>query len=308
MIYTITLNPSVDYVMELESFQEGELNRAKQTNYFPGGKGINVSRVLKRLGANTAALGFVAGFTGNFIQQKLMEEQVNTLLLEVSGESRINVKLKAGDETEINGTGPIVDESAISSLLNQLDSLTTDDFVVLAGSIPSTINPRIYEILIQKCQTKGAKVVLDTGGTVLKELLFYKPFFIKPNHLELAELFGVAIQSIDEVVYYAKKLHDQGIENVVVSMAGDGAVLYTGEGVYLAKAPKGEVKNSVGAGDSLVAGFLAEYVKSGGASEALKFGIASGSATAFSHDLCRSDEVLTTLNEVTIEKWTGKEE
>lgn len=302
MIFTITLNPSIDYVVEVESFQEGTINRAKETRYYPGGKGINVSRVLKRLGADTIALGYAAGFTGNFIKEKLIEEQVSVRLLEVEGHSRINVKLKADMETEINGTGPVVDDDGVKRLLEQLNRLSSEDTVVLAGSIPSTVPSNIYETLILKCQERGAKVVLDTGGATLKALLPYKPFFIKPNHHELGDLFDVTIQSIDDVIHYAGKIHEQGVENVVVSMAGEGALLYTESGIYLAKAPKGDVKNSVGAGDSLVAGFLAGYVKSTNSQEALQYGIASGSATAFSYDLCQKAHVDHLLEQVHIEK------
>ncbi|MCM3617091.1 1-phosphofructokinase [Sutcliffiella horikoshii] len=302
MIYTITLNPSIDYVIEVESFEEGTINRASKTNYYPGGKGINVSRVLKRLGADTMVLGYAAGFTGNFIKEKLIEDQVAVRLLEVEGHSRINVKLKAQMETEINGTGPLVDEDGVKRLLQQLNQLTSEDIVVLAGSIPGTVPPEIYETLIQKCRQHEAKVVLDTGGQTLKSLLVYKPFFIKPNHHELGDLFGVPIESQEEAIHYAGKIHEQGVQNVVVSMAGEGAILYTGSGVYLAKAPRGQVKNSVGAGDSLVAGFLAGYEKSNKSEEALRLGIASGSATAFSDDLCQKADVYRLINQVQIEK------
>ncbi|WP_078381645.1 1-phosphofructokinase [Sutcliffiella halmapala] len=302
MIYTITLNPSIDYIMQVDSFHVGEVNRAETTMYYPGGKGINVSRVLKRLGADTTALGYTAGFTGNFIKEKLIGEQVAVRLIEVEGNSRINVKLKANQETEINGTGPIIDENAVASLLAQLDTLTTTDIVVLAGNIPNTMPETIYETLIQKCTVKGAKVVLDTGGSTLKALLRYKPFLIKPNHHELGDLFDVSISTIEEAIHFAGKIHAQGVENIVVSMAGEGALLYANEGVYIAKAPKGVVKNSVGAGDSLVAGFLAGYVKHNDIKEALCLGIASGSATAFSDDLCQKEEVEKLLNQVTIEK------
>ncbi|ART75582.1 1-phosphofructokinase [Sutcliffiella horikoshii] len=302
MIYTITLNPSIDYVMEVESFQEGTVNRASETRYYPGGKGINVSRVLKRLGADTIALGYAAGFTGNFIKEKLIEEQVAVRLLEVDGHSRINVKLKAVKETEINGTGPLVDDDAVKRLLQQLNHLTSEDIVVLAGSVPGTVPSNIYETLILKCQEHDAKVVLDTGGSTLKALLSYKPFFIKPNHHELGDLFSINIQSIDDVIHYAGKIHEQGVQNVVVSMAGEGAILYTESGVYFAKAPKGEVRNSVGAGDSLVAGFLAGFVNSNNIEEALRYGIASGSATAFSYDLCQKVDVNHLLEQVHLEK------
>ncbi|MGM0837835.1 MAG: 1-phosphofructokinase [Bacillota bacterium] len=302
MIYTITLNPSIDYVMEVSDFKEGSVNRADQTMYYPGGKGINVSRVLKRLGADTMALGFTAGFTGDFIKEQLIEEQVAVKLIEVDGTSRINVKLKAREETEINGSGPIVDERAVSRLISQLDDLQPTDFVVIAGSLPSTVPSTIYQAIVEKCKHHHANVVIDTGGALLKELLVYQPFLIKPNHHELGDLFGVTIRTKEEVVEYARRLHDQGVQNIIVSMAGEGAILYSEAGVFIAKAPKGNVKNSVGAGDSLVAGFLAGYEKYANIQEALRYGIASGSATAFSHDLCQKQEVDSLLNQVEIEK------
>ncbi|MBM7620883.1 1-phosphofructokinase [Bacillus tianshenii] len=302
MIYTITLNPSIDYVMEVADFKEGSVNRADRTMYYPGGKGINVSRVLKRLGADTMALGFTAGFTGNFIKERLIEEQVAVKLIEVEGTSRINVKLKAGEETEINGSGPIVDEREASRLISQLDVLQPTDFVVIAGSLPGTVPSTIYQAIIEKCKRHHANVVIDTGGSLLKELLAYRPFLIKPNHHELGDLFGVSIRTKEEVVDYARRIHEQGVQNIIVSMAGEGAILYSEAGVYLAKAPKGDVKNSVGAGDSLVAGFLAGYEKYANIQEALRYGIASGSATAFSNDLCQKQEVDRLLNQVEIEK------
>jgi 1-phosphofructokinase len=302
MIYTITVNPSIDYVMQVEDFLEGKVNRAETTMYYPGGKGINVSRVLKRLGTDTTALGFIAGFTGNFIKEKLMDEQVAVQLIEVEGNSRINVKLKVSQETEINGTGPVVDEGAVDRLLKQLDHLKSTDYVVLAGSIPNTVPSTIYQTIMNKCKEHDAKVVVDTGGAALKELLEYQPFLIKPNHHELGDLFGVTISSKEEAIHYAEKVHEQGVQNIVVSMAGDGALLYSNEGVFVAQAPKGVVKNSVGAGDSLVAGFLAGFIKNNDAKEALKNGIATGSATAFSHDLCQREEVEKLLSHVSIEK------
>lgn len=302
MIYTITLNPSIDYVMEVADFKEGSVNRAEHTMYYPGGKGINVSRVLKRMGADTTVLGFTAGFTGTFIKEKLIEEQVAVKLIEVEGTSRINVKLKAGAETEINGTGPIVGEGAVARLISQLDALKPADFVVIAGSVPGTVPPMIYQTIVEKCKKHEANVVIDTGGALLKDLIVNRPFLIKPNHHELGDLFGVTIQTKEEVVEYARKIHEQGVQNIIVSMAGEGALLYSNKGVYIAKAPKGNVKNSVGAGDSLVAGFLAGYEKYADIEEALRYGIASGSATAFSHDLCQKEEVEKLLKQVEIDK------
>ncbi|MDX5476336.1 MAG: 1-phosphofructokinase [Bacillaceae bacterium] len=301
MIYTVTLNPSIDYVMKVDTFQEGTVNRAQEVMYYPGGKGINVSRVLNRLGVPTTALGFTAGFTGEFIKEKMLEEDIRERFVEVAGKTRINVKLKADSETEINGTGPIVNEEGMELFLRQFATIKEGDVVVLAGSIPATMKSTIYEDLVKKCALKNVKVVIDTGGKTLKDLLTYKPFLIKPNHHELGELFGVEIKDRNEAIKYAVDIHEQGVENIIVSLAGDGALLYSSEGVYVAKAPKGEVKNSVGAGDSLVAGFLAGYSISGNVKEALQYGVAAGSATAFSNDLCQKTQVQSLLEKIKIE-------
>ncbi|WP_100333842.1 1-phosphofructokinase [Bacillus alkalisoli] len=301
MIYTVTLNPSIDYVMKVDLFQEGTVNRAQEVMYYPGGKGINVSRVLTRLGVPNTALGFTAGFTGEFIKEKMLEEDIKERFVEVAGKTRINVKLKAESETEINGAGPIVNEEGMELFLRQFARITEGDVVVLAGSIPETMKSTMYVDLIKKCALKNVKVVVDTGGKTLKNILAYKPFLIKPNHHELGDLFGVEIKDRKEAIMYAAKIHEQGVENIIVSLAGDGALLYSSEGVYVAKAPKGEVKNSVGAGDSLVAGFLAGYSISGNVKEALQYGVAAGSATAFSNDLCQKFQVQSLLEKINIE-------
>ena len=301
MIYTVTLNPSIDYVMKVDTFQEGTVNRAQEVMYYPGGKGINVSRVLNRLGVPTTALGFTAGFTGEFIKEKMLEEDIRERFVEVAGKTRINVKLKADSETEINGSGPIVNEEGMELFLRQFATIKEGDVVVLAGSIPDTMKPTIYEDLVKKCALKNVKVVIDTGGKTLKDLLSYKPFLIKPNHHELGELFGVEIKDRNEAIKYAAEIHEQGVENIIVSLAGDGALLYSSEGVFVAKAPIGEVKNSVGAGDSLVAGFLAGYSFNGNVKEALQYGVAAGSATAFSNDLCQKTQVQSLLEKIKIE-------
>ena len=301
MIYTVTLNPSIDYVMKVDTFQEGTVNRAQEVMYYPGGKGINVSRVLKRLGVPTTALGFTAGFTGEFIKEKMLEEDIRERFVEVAGKTRINVKLKADLETEINGTGPTVNKEGMELFLRQFATIREGDVVVLAGSIPDTMKPSIYEDLVKKCSLKNVKVVIDTGGKTLKDLLAYKPFLIKPNHHELGELFGVEIKDRYEAIKYAAEIHKIGVENIIVSLAGEGALLYSSEGVFVAKAPKGEVKNSVGAGDSLVAGFLAGYSIIGNVKEALQYGVSAGSATAFSNDLCQKTQVQSLLEKIKIE-------
>ena len=302
MIYTCTLNPSVDYVVHVSAFEEGGLNRTTNEAKFPGGKGINVSRVLKRLGVDNKALGFVAGFTGTYIEDYLKAENIETAFTRVEGDTRINVKLKTEKETEINGQGPAITDEALQSLLTQVKQMTEGDIFVLAGSIPKTLPSSVYETLTELAAANGVKVVVDASGKTLLDVVSHKPFFIKPNHHELAELFDVEVNSAEDALVYGKKLVEQGVQNVVVSMAGDGAQRINESGVYSATVPKGTVKNSVGAGDSLVAGFIASYVKQGDLLEAFQTGVASGSATAFSLELCTAEDVKTLREQVSITK------
>ncbi|MBM7702168.1 1-phosphofructokinase [Metabacillus iocasae] len=291
MIYTVTLNPSVDYIVQTEHFTEGELHRTTNEAKFPGGKGINVSRVLKRLGVESKATGFIGGFTGAYIKDSLKQEQIQTAFIEVQEDTRINIKLKTAVETEINGQGPTVDDVSFQKLVDQIHQMKNDDILVLAGSIPSSLPQDVYQHLLQLANEQGASVVVDTSGKALLNLVQHRPFLIKPNHHELGELFDVDIHDVDTAVFYGKKLVEQGAQHVIVSMAGDGALLVTESAVCLATVPKGEVKNSVGAGDSLVAGFLASYVQSRDIAEAFQIGVATGSATAFSLELCTKEEV-----------------
>ena len=302
MIYTVTLNPSIDFIVEVDDFQMDHLNRIDRESKFPGGKGINVSRVLNRIDVPSKALGFTGGFTGGFIQNTLESEGIHTDFVKVEEDSRINIKLKTGKETEINGQGPTLTEKNIQDLFKKLEALQEGDILVLAGSIPPSLPTTFYSDLTREYSKRGVKVVVDAGGKVLAEVLQDKPFLVKPNHHELSELFGAAINTIEEVIPYGKKVVEMGAENVIVSMAGDGALLFTNGEVYSATVPKGKVVNSVGAGDSLVAGFIGTYWKAQDFMKAFQVAVATGSATAFSKDLATKEKIDSLLDQVAIKK------
>jgi 1-phosphofructokinase len=302
MICTVTLNPSIDYVIKVDDFRAGAVNRVASEDKYPGGKGINVSRVLNNFGIKNKALGFIGGFTGEFIKNSLQNQGVYTDFIEVAGDTRINVKLKSKEETEINGAGPIVKEEDLNKLFVKIETLDSEDYLVLAGNVQKSLPANVYSLIQEKCLSKKVKVIVDTTGEALTSTLKYKPFLIKPNNHELGEIFGVKIQSREEIIQYAQKLRDKGAENIIISMAAHGALLLCDEGVYHASAPKGIVKNSVGAGDSMIAGFLASYSQNLNIVDAFKYGAASGSATAFSMDLCKKQEVEALLKEINITK------
>lgn len=283
MIYTVTLNPSLDYVVTLPRMQPGKLNRTESERCYPGGKGINVSIVLNNLGIPNRALGFVAGFTGEEICRLLNEQgcQSNFIPLK-DGFSRINVKIRAREESEINGRGPNISMDDVEKLLCALDALGEGDTLILSGSVPNTLPRDIYEQILKRMASRNIRTVVDAAGELLLCTLCYRPFLIKPNVHELGELFGVALFSEEEIVACAKRLQEKGACNVLVSRAGDGAVLVCEDGnVLKSEAPKGRVVNSVGAGDSMVAGFLAGYLAGNSYRQAFLWGIAAGSATAF---------------------------
>jgi 1-phosphofructokinase len=302
MIYTLTLNPSVDYIVEADEIQLGSLNRSSNETKLPGGKGINVSRVLRSLGVESKATGFIGGFTGKYVEEFLNREGVQTRFVNVDGDTRINIKLKATTETEINARGPEISTLAIESLKEQIMLLENGDFLILAGSIPSSMPESIYEEIVQICKKTGAEVIVDAEGDLLKSILDYRPFLIKPNHHELGQLFNKQITNADEAIFYGKKLVEAGAKNVIVSLAEKGAVYINEIDAYKAAVPQGEVKSSVGAGDSMVAGFVAQYLKAGDRKEAFRYSVASGSATAFSIGLCTPDKVEQLLQEVKIQK------
>lgn len=300
MIFTVTFNPSLDYVVGLDSFHEGEVNRSEWEHIFPGGKGINVSMVLKNLGIQNVALGFLGGFTGKEIQRRVNAFGCYSDFVKIkSGNSRINVKIKADKESEINGRGPDITKKELAKLFEKLEFIKNGDILVLAGSIPSTLPENTYENIMNHLENRGIKIVVDATGALLLKVVKEQPFLIKPNKHELGEIFGVTLKNREEIILYAKRLREMGAKNVLVSMAGDGAVLVDeNENIHEMPAPKGVVKNSVGAGDSMVAGFIAGYLMNNDFWEAFRMGVATGSASAFSETLATKDEVLKILNEL----------
>ena len=293
MVYTVTFNPSLDYIVAVDDFQLGMTNRTSSELILPGGKGVNVSTILNNLGIANTAFGFVAGFTGRAIISMLEKNGVKADFIEIEdGLSRINFKLKNIDGTEINGQGPDISDVKVDELLNKLDTLKEGDALVLAGSIPATMSDDIYQTILKMLQGKGILTIVDATSSLLMNVLEYHPFLIKPNHHELGEIYDVELTSRKEVVPYAKKLQESGARNVLVSMGGKGAVLVSEDGnVYDAPAPEGVLKNSVGAGDSMVAGFLTGWLNTGSYREAFRMGVAAGSASAFSDNLATKDEV-----------------
>lgn len=293
MIYTVTFNPSLDYIVSVEDFKLGLTNRTSSELILPGGKGINVSTVLGNLGIENTALGFAAGFTGDEIVRRMEEMGVKSdfILLE-NGMSRINLKLKSIDGTEINGCGPKIDQKAVNSLMDKLDVLGQGDTLVLAGSIPNSMPDDIYRRIMGRLDGRGVMIVVDATQDLLLNVLEYHPFLIKPNNHELGEIFNVELKTREEVIPYGKKLQEMGAVNVLVSMAGEGAVLIAGDGsVYATPAPKGTLKNGVGAGDSMVAGFVAGWLKEQDYKHAFYMGVSAGSASAFSELLATKEEI-----------------
>lgn len=293
MVYTVTFNPALDYVMNLKGLSTADINRADSEELYYGGKGINVSAILSRLGIPNTALGFAAGFTGKKLKEMMDADGISNMFLELdSGFTRINVKLKYGEELDINASGPKIPAEKVDRLLEKLRELKSGDYLVLAGSVPSSLPDDLYSKILEMLHGKGVKAVVDTTGNQLLNVLKYKPFLIKPNHHELGEIFGTEMDSAEKITVYAGKLREMGAVNVLVSRGGDGAVLVDGQGaVHNAAAVEGKLVNSVGCGDSMVAGFIAGYIKSGSYTEALKLSVASSAATAFSKELAKADEI-----------------
>ena len=293
MIYTVTFNPSLDYIVDVENFHLGMTNRTCSEQMMAGGKGINVSIVLQNLGIENTALGFIAGFTGEEIRRQVSQIGICAQFISIpEGISRINLKLRSIDGTEINGMGPTIGKAQLDALYEKLDTLTDQDTLVLAGSIPASMPSSIYSDIMERLQEKGVTFVVDATKQLLLNVLRYKPFLIKPNNHELGELFGVTLSTREDVVPYARKLQAQGARNVLISMAGQGAVLVAEDGsVHLTPAPKGTLVNAVGAGDSMVAGFLAGWQEQHDYGHAFRMGVAAGSASAFSRYLATREEV-----------------
>lgn len=304
MIYTVTFNPSLDYIVSVEDFKLGLTNRTSSELILPGGKGINVSTVLGNLGIENTALGFLAGFTGKEIVRRLEEMGVASDFIEIKeGVSRINLKLKSIDGTEINGSGPVISPEDVEKLMEKLEKLGEGDVLFLAGSIPTSMPDDMYQKIMAKLDGKGVMIVVDATRDLLMNVLAYHPFLIKPNNYELGEIFDVELLTRESVVPYAKKLQEKGARNVLVSMAGEGAVLVAEDGsVYDAPAPKGELKNGVGAGDSMVAGFMAGWMEKQEYRHAFHMGVASGSASAFSENLATKEEIVGVYQQVVKEK------
>lgn len=300
MIFTVTFNPSLDYIVGLDSFREGEVNRSEWEQLYPGGKGINVSMVLKNLDIRNIALGFIGGFTGKEIQRRVKEFGCYTDFVKLkSGNSRINVKIKAGKESEINGQGPEISKKELNQLFHKLTFIENGDMLVLAGSIPTALPEDTYEKIMKFLENRGVKIVVDATGELLLRVVKYQPFLIKPNNHELGEMFGVTLNGREDIIIYAKRLQEMGARNVLVSMAGEGAILVDENGnIAEMKPPEGVVKNSVGAGDSMVAGFIAGYLKNRNYREAFQMGVAAGSASAFSETLATREEVQKLLEKI----------
>lgn len=300
MIYTITFNPALDYIVRVNDLKLGEVNRTDFEEVYAGGKGINVSIVLNNLGIDNMALGYIAGFTGNEIERRVRDFGCKTDFIKLeSGMSRINIKLKSEEESEINGQGPEINNNNLTKLYEKLDSIKEGDILVLAGSIPNTLPKNIYEEIMERLSGKGIKFVVDATGDLLLRVIKYKPFLIKPNHHELGELFNTKLNNEEEIIEHAKKLKDMGARNVLISMAGDGAIFINEDGeVKKSNVPKGKLINSVGAGDSMVAGFIAGYLNSNSLDEAFKMGVATGSASAFSEGLAIKEKVYELLKQL----------
>ena len=293
MIYTVTVNPSLDYVVEVNSFELGMTNRTVSEKIVPGGKGINVSMVLKNLGYTSTALGFAAGFTGEELVRSLEEKGICQKFIPIkNGFTRINLKLQSVDGTEINGQGPEISEEDLQKLMHRLKELKAGDILFLAGSIPGTMPQDLYKRIIGMLNDKGVLIVVDATKELLTNVLPYHPFLIKPNHHELGEIFGVKLTTRQDVIPYAKKLQEMGARNVLISMAAEGSVLVAEDGTVVSReAPKGNLVNGVGAGDSMVAGFVAGWLMKQDYEFAYKMGAAAGSASAFSEELATKDEI-----------------
>lgn len=302
MIYTLTLNPSIDYVLRIERFDDGQTIRSKSEEKYPGGKGIMVSKLLKNLGAKSINIGFLGGFTGEFIKNKLENLGIDQEFTKISDDSRINVKLKYDTETEINAQGPQIKEEEIEEFLNYLDNLNEDDFVVISGSIPKSLGDDFYRVIVNLLEMNNVRFALDTSGKKLFNLSAYGPFLVKPNKDELGEIFEDSIDSDEKIIKYARKLIDQGAENVIVSLGKDGSIFVDNNMAYKAKPIDGKLINSVGSGDSMVAGYIYGYMRGLSKIDSYKLAIACGSATAFSPDIAEKNLIYQILEKVEVEE------
>lgn len=303
MIYTCTLNPSVDYKMVVDQFKQGSLNRALSSQFYPGGKGINVSRVLRNLGTPNIAIGFLGGFTGRYIQDQLNKEGLVNDFIFHEDPTRINIKLKSNtEETEINGTGAVISEEIQELLLKKIRLLTSNDYLVLAGSLPTMVSFTFYERIAAICHNQNVSLIIDTSGPKLKDLLKYSPFLIKPNRFELNEILEKEMTSENDLIEGGKSLLELGAKNIIISMGAEGAIFMNQHLILKANAPKGEVKSTIGSGDSMVAGFLSAYLMTKDTTASFRLSTAAGSATAFSNDLCTKESVHSLLSEIEIKE------
>ncbi|AOM81804.1 1-phosphofructokinase [Salisediminibacterium beveridgei] len=308
MIYTVTLNPSVDYYMDVPDFTEAETNRARETMFIPGGKGINVTKVLESLGSASLALGFNGGFTGQFIADTLSSENVRHDFVQVAGETRVNVKLKTDVETEINGTALAIAEEDMNKLIGKLNEMKKDDWLVLSGSVPESLPTTVYRTITETVAKKGIRVVLDTSGDPMKASLGPDVYLVKPNRRELEWLMDEEIRGREDAIRLGKNLQKQGPANVLISLGGDGAILVTAESVFTAEVPPGKLRQSVGAGDSMVAGFIHGSQESPDDPQtAFCYAVAAGSATAYADGLADSDRIHKIMSHVRIQEWKGDE-
>lgn len=300
MIYTITLNPSIDYVVQVNQLNLGELNKMENEMKLPGGKGINVSQVLHGLDYDTTALGFLGGFTGNFIADALDNKSIRSNFTLIKDDTRINIKLKSGTETEINGCGPEILPHEAENLLRQIENVTSQDTIILSGSIPPSLNNDFHQQMIKRIVASDAVFVIDTTGDILKSALPYRPLLVKPNKDELAELFEVTLSNQNDIIHYGKRLLGLGAEHAIVSMGAEGALLFTDNGIFHGSTPAGQVKNSVGSGDAMIAGFTGKFMETGDVMEAFRMSLASGSATAFLDDLADAEDIFPLLKKIDI--------
>lgn len=302
MIFTVTLNPAIDYYIELECFSENRLNHIKTAYTLPGGKGINVSKVLKNFGILSTTLGFVGGFTGDCIKNELVNDNINGEFITIAGQTRINIKMKtASAETEIAGKSPHIENAEVNRFFDKIRNIQSGDILVLSGSVPDSLPKNIYELIIKQVPT-GVKVILDTRGEPLKSALNNDIFLAKPNKFELEEFFSEKYSTEEEIIKAGKKLMKLGVENVIISLGKDGSILLTKDKIYRGNVPQGILKSSVGAGDSMVAGIIYGIVNGKDILESYRYGIASGSSTAFSEGLTTFENMEKLLNQINIEK------
>ncbi|BCU51647.1 tagatose-6-phosphate kinase [Staphylococcus auricularis] len=307
MIYTVTFNPSVDYIMHLDGFNISELNRATTTHKFAGGKGINVSRVLRTLNVTSTALGFIGGFTGEFIVDTLKQSYINEAFVRINDDTRMNVKLKTGQETEVNAPGPMITTDQFETLMDQIKQTTEQDTVIVAGSIPKSIPSDVYGQIAKITQQTGAQLVVDAEKDLLETVLPYQPLFIKPNKDELEHMFDTTIQSDEDVLYYGRKILERGAQAVIISLGGDGAIYLDQNQSLKATIPKGQVVNTVGSGDSTVAGMVAGLDAGLSINDAFRQAVSAGTATAYNDDLATAEGIQDVQSQVTIATLDGSE-